>query len=75
MVRKVAFGINFAIIGIEQQEEIDYRIPLRQMSYEAGEYENQAATIRKKVRNNSKYSTVMFDMYSRSFVIHENQRG
>lgn len=54
MVRKTAFGINFAVIGIEHQEEIDYKIPLRQMSYEAGEYEKQAAAIRKEVRNDPK---------------------
>ena len=50
MVRKVAFGVNFAIIGIENQELIDYSIPLRNMSYDVGEYEKQASKIRKIVR-------------------------
>ena len=27
ILRKAAFGINFAVIGIENQEEIDYSIP------------------------------------------------
>lgn len=49
-VRKAAFGVNFAIIGIENQEEIDYSIPLRNMAYDVGEYEKQAAKIRKMVR-------------------------
>ena len=31
-LRKVAFGTNFAIIGIENQETMDYSIPLRNMS-------------------------------------------
>lgn len=50
MLRKAAFGINFAIIGIENQEEIDYSLPLRNMSYDTGEYEKQAAKIRREVR-------------------------
>lgn len=49
-VRKAAFGMNFAIIGIENQEMIDYSIPLRNMAYDVGEYEKQAAKIRKAVR-------------------------
>ena len=54
MIRKAAFGINFAIIGIENQETIDYSIPLRNMAYDAGEYEKQAVAVRREVRHNSK---------------------
>lgn len=54
MIRKAAFGINFAIIGIENQETIDYSIPLRNMAYDVGDYEKQAVKIRKEVRRNSK---------------------
>lgn len=50
LVRKTPFGINFAIVGIENQEEIDYSMPLRIMCYDAGEYERQASIIRKQVR-------------------------
>ena len=53
-IRKVAFGINFAIIGIENQETIDYSIPLRSMAYDIGTYEKQAAKIRKEVRKKHK---------------------
>ncbi|MBD5476175.1 MAG: transposase [Lachnospiraceae bacterium] len=49
-VRKTAFGVNFVIIGIESQEVIDYSIPLRNMAYDVGEYEKQAARIRREVR-------------------------
>ncbi|MGN0141488.1 MAG: hypothetical protein ACI4AD_04620 [Roseburia sp.] len=52
MVRKAAFGMNFAIIGIENQEMIDYSMPLRNLSYDAGMYERQASKIRKEVRRN-----------------------
>lgn len=54
MLRKVAFGVNFAIIGIENQETIDYSIALRNMAYDVGEYEKQMVLIRRKVRRNSK---------------------
>lgn len=52
LMRKTAFGMNFAMIGIENQEEIDYALVLRVMCYDAGEYERQAAEIRRKVRRN-----------------------
>lgn len=53
-IRKAAFGMNFAIIGIENQETTDYSIPLRNMSYDVGEYEKQAVKVRKEVRRNHK---------------------
>ena len=54
LVRKTPFNVNFAIIGIENQEEIDYSLPIRIMSYDAGGYENQVARIRSSVRKDSK---------------------
>ena len=54
MVRKTAFGMNFAIIGIENQDEVDYEFPLRNLHYEVSQYEKQAAKIRKEVRGNAK---------------------
>lgn len=53
-LRKAAFGMNFAIIGIENQESIDYSMPLRNMSYDVGEYDKQAAKIRREVRKKHK---------------------
>ncbi len=53
-IRRAAFGVNFAIVGIENQEVIDYSIPLRNMSYDVGTYEKQAAKLRKEVRKNRK---------------------
>lgn len=52
MIRKVGMGVNFVIIGIENQEEVDYSLPLRNLVYDADEYERQAAKIRKEVRKN-----------------------
>ena len=51
LVKKASFGVNFLVIGIENQQTIDYSLPLRCMTYEAGEYERQAAMIRRAVRN------------------------
>ena len=53
-LRKVAFGMNFSIIGIENQETMDYSIPLRNMLYDVDAYERQATKIRKSVRKNRK---------------------
>ncbi|MBD5520507.1 MAG: hypothetical protein HDR03_04680 [Lachnospiraceae bacterium] len=56
-VRKVAFGVNFVIIGIENQGITDYSMPLRNLSYDTGEYEKQAAKIRREVRRGIKGNT------------------
>ncbi len=52
LIRKVAFGVNFAIIGVENQESLDYSIPIRSMAYDVGTYEMQASKIRKELRKN-----------------------
>ena len=54
MLRRVAFGMNFAIIGIENQEELDYELPLRNMHYDVTNYQKQASVIRKAVRSKAK---------------------
>ena len=47
-----AFGVNFAIIGIENQEKNDYEMPLRTMQYDVNRYQKQAKIIKKEVRSN-----------------------
>ena len=54
ILRRVAFGMNFAIVGIENQEELDYELPLRNMHYDITQYQKQASAIRKEVRSDSK---------------------
>lgn len=54
IIRKAAFGMNFAVIGIESQELEDYGIPLRNLSYDVSEYEKQAAAIRRETRKDSR---------------------
>ena len=58
LLRKSAFGVNFAMIGIENQEKMDYSLPLRIMNYDVWKYERQAAQIRKEVRKNIKERSV-----------------
>ncbi len=54
LVCKVAVGVNFAIIGIENQDEIDYELPVRIMEYDVSHYRQQIAGISKNIRANSK---------------------
>ena len=60
LVRKVAFGVNFAVVGIENQEEVNYLMPLRNMAYDAAEYERQAAAIGKSVHMRSDITAAEF---------------
>ncbi|MBQ6845158.1 MAG: Rpn family recombination-promoting nuclease/putative transposase [Agathobacter sp.] len=57
ILRKVAFGTGFVVVGIENQEEKDYSLPLRTMFYDVSSYEKQAAKIRKKVREEKHLET------------------
>lgn len=50
LLRKTAFGVSFALIGIENQDKMDYELPLRTMNYDVAVYEKQALRIRKEVR-------------------------
>ena len=54
LVYKAAMGVNFAIVGIENQEEVDYSLPVRILEYDAVRYRQQVSTISKEVRKNIK---------------------
>ena len=41
----VTFRINFAIVGIENQDEIDYEFPVRIMEYDVARYRRQISDI------------------------------
>ncbi len=60
IVKKAAMGMNFLVIGIENQEEVHYLMPLRCMGYDADEYERQAEKIRKEVRKQKGISKAEF---------------
>lgn len=50
MIRKAAFGVNFLLIGVENQQKVHYLAPVRMMSYDAASYEKQARAIRRRVK-------------------------
>ena len=54
MIRKVARGINFVIVGIEHQETVNYGMPLTIMGYELGVYNKQKRHITRRNRKNRK---------------------
>ncbi len=60
LLRKAALGVNFAVIGVENQEEVNYLMPLRSMGYDVGEYERQAAWAKKKVKKEKGISKAEF---------------
>ncbi|MBR6626561.1 MAG: Rpn family recombination-promoting nuclease/putative transposase [Lachnospiraceae bacterium] len=49
LLRKTALGMNFAIVGVENQDYVDYLMPMRVMGYDVGEYQRQAAIRRKEL--------------------------
>ena len=60
LIKKSAFGVNFALIGFENQEHVHYLMPLRTMEYDAAEYGKQAARIRKQVKQLKKKDAAEF---------------
>ncbi len=60
LVKKVAFGINFAVIGIENQSEVHYLMPVRMMDYDVAEYKRQTAEAAREVRKQKDISTAEF---------------
>ena len=39
LIRKMAFGVNFSLIGVENQKLVHYLMPLRTMEYDSGVYQ------------------------------------
>ena len=60
LIRRSACGLNFAIIGIENQSEVHYLMPLRNMSYDVAEYEKQAYHIGKNVKKQKDITSAEF---------------
>lgn len=51
VLRKAALGMNFVLVGIENQDRVDYGMPFRNLMYDAGTYEKQMEIVRREVRN------------------------
>lgn len=50
LIKKSTFGVNFALIGVENQTDIHYAMPVRIMGYDFLGYEVQLREIRKRHR-------------------------
>ena len=48
VVRKTVFGVNYAVIVVENQENIHYAMPVRVMGTELRQYEKQLREIKRK---------------------------
>lgn len=48
VVKKTVFGVNFAVVGVENQDSIHYAMAIRNFVYDAAEYEKQLRKIRKE---------------------------
>lgn len=46
--------MNFALIEIESQEELDYELPLRVLDYDLAEYKKQVSKTCREIRRNAK---------------------
>ena len=60
MIKKVAFGVNFSLIGIENQKLVHYLMPLRTMEYDTASYRRQASAIAKVARDMPNLSDTEF---------------
>lgn len=50
IIRKVIHGVNFVIVGIENQEIEDYSLPYRIMSYDTSRYGKQVSAIKNSIK-------------------------
>ncbi len=48
LFRKASFGANFAVIGIENQKQVHYLMPMRCMEYDLKEYQRQEVEKKKE---------------------------
>ncbi|MBQ7920617.1 MAG: Rpn family recombination-promoting nuclease/putative transposase [Lachnospiraceae bacterium] len=56
LIRKYENGASYAVLGIENQENVSYIMPFRIMEYEAGEYSKQIEEMQKKHKDSGDVS-------------------
>ncbi|MBQ7926410.1 MAG: hypothetical protein IJ335_08980, partial [Lachnospiraceae bacterium] len=54
LIRRTAFGVNFAVVAVENQSLPHYLMPLRVMDYDVRQYRKQAKEIWKEVQTLTK---------------------
>ena len=71
VLRKYGRNADYALLGVENQEEISYCMPFRMLEYETAEYARQVAAIRKKNREGKGLSSGEFlEKYRKQDRIH-----
>ena len=50
VAKKIAFGVNFAIVGEENQETVDYSMALRVMESDLHDYTKQSEAVRRETK-------------------------
>lgn len=50
ILRRMVFGVNFCIVGVENQTQIHYAMPLRVMEADTGRYGRQLRAVQKRHR-------------------------
>ena len=60
LIRRTAFGANFVILGVENQKEVNYVMPVRCMDYDAREYTRQISKRRRELCQQEELSKAEF---------------
>ena len=57
LFRKASFGANFAVVGIENQKQVHYLMPIRCLEYDLKEYQRQESELKKVMEKEAKEGT------------------
>lgn len=64
LFRKASFGANFAVIGVENQKQVHYLMPVRCMEYDVKEYQRQEVeqnrTLKRAIEEGQKITDAEF---------------
>lgn len=61
LFRKASFGASFAVIGVENQNQVHYLMPIRCMEYDVKEYQRQVIEKKKKLKAEVKEGKILSD--------------
>ncbi len=75
LIRRSCFGVNFAVVGVENQEAVHYLMPLRCAEYDVFEYRRQAKEIERQLAQDRKQERKCEAATSRSLTSAEYLSG
>lgn len=73
LFRKASFGANFVVIGVENQKQVHYLMPLRCMEYDLKEYQRQEASQKRDFEKTAGLGTHVTDAEFLSGVFKESK--